>query len=147
MIDYVYADLFKKSSIDKQVKIEYDGGQFTNTDIPDNDFEITETLCSESNLVFGACEANSVKFTIANHGTSLVGKWLTISTVLSGNSNYPFYLGKYKVFSDKPSADRVFREIVAYDAMYDVLNADVTDWYSNLSFPMTLKQFRDSFFD
>lgn len=147
MIDYVYADLFKKSSIDKQIKIEYDGGQFTNTDIPDNDFEITEMLCSENNLVFGTCETNSVKFTIANHGTSLVGKWLTISTVLSGNSNYPFYLGKYKVFSDKPSADRVFREIVAYDAMYDVLNADVTDWYNSLAFPMTLKQFRDSFFD
>lgn len=147
MIDYVYADLFKKSSIDKQIKIEYDGGQFTNTDIPDNDFEITEMLCSENNLVFGACETNSVKFTIANHGTSIVGKWLTISTVLSGNSNYPFYLGKYKVFSDKPSADRVFREIVAYDAMYDVLNTDVTDWYNSLAFPMTLKQFRDSFFD
>jgi hypothetical protein len=30
--------------------------------------------------------------------------------------------------------------------MYDIINTDVKAWYAGLSFPMTLKQFRDSFF-
>lgn len=30
--------------------------------------------------------------------------------------------------------------------MYDIINTDVKSWYAGLSFPMTLKQFRNSFF-
>jgi hypothetical protein len=44
------------------------------------------------------------------------------------------------------SDDRNYREITAYDSMYDIINADVSQWYNGLSFPLTLKEFRDSFF-
>lgn len=54
-------------------------------------------------------------------------------------------MGVYKVDSDVPTADRRCRDIVAYDAMYDILNAEVSGWYNSLTFPMTLRQFRDSF--
>jgi len=54
--------------------------------------------------------------------------------------------GVFKVASDVPTADRTKRQITAYDAMYDIINTDVKSWYAGLSFPMTLKQFRDSFF-
>ena len=54
--------------------------------------------------------------------------------------------GVFKVASDVPTADRTKRQITAYDAMYDIINTDVKSWYAGLSFPMTLRQFRDSFF-
>lgn len=54
-------------------------------------------------------------------------------------------MGVYKVDSDVPTADRRYRDIVAYDAMYDILNAEVSGWYNSLTFPMTLRQFRTAF--
>lgn len=149
MVDYKYFDLFIKDSIDKQVKIEYAGGTITNTELFSESMELTESLCSESELRFGCCEASILKFKVANIMQPLIGKWLTVSETLNGNTDVPFQIGKYKVSSDKPTADRKHREIVAYDAMYDIINADVANWYNsvlpNKESTMTMKNFRTSF--
>lgn len=152
MVDYSLQDLFYASNVDKQLIITTDDGSvtITNTELHQESFELTESLCSESELTFGACEAAVVKFTISNVFTSLKDKWITVKMVLNGNSSNPFIFGRYKVVSDKPTADRTKREIEAYDALYDVINADVVDWYNeilpNTETYVTLKQFRDSFF-
>lgn len=151
MVDYKYKELFLKSYIDKQLKIAADDGSFaaTNSDIHFEDFELTESLCSDSELRFGSCEASMVKFQIRNAFIPLAGKWLTVTETLEGNTDVPFQYGRYKVFSDVPTADREYRDIVAYDAMYDILSADVAAWYNallpNKDSTVTLKQFRESF--
>ena len=75
---------------------------------------------------------------------------MTIKMVLAGNTANPFQIGRYKVCSDTPEADRTKRDIVAYDALYDVINADVAEWYNTLlpdkDSITTMKAFRDSFF-
>ena len=152
MVDYSLQNLFYTPNIDKQLIITADDGSvtITNTELHQESFELTESLCSESELTFGACEAAVVKFTISNVFTSLKDKWITVKMVLDGNSSNPFIFGRYKVVSDKPTADRTKREIEAYDALYDVINADVVGWYNeilpNTETYVTLKQFRDSFF-
>lgn len=152
MVDYSLQDLFYAPNVDKQLIITTDDGSvtITNTELHQESFELTESLCSESELTFGACEAAVVKFTISNVFTSLKDKWITVKMVLNGNSSNPFIFGHYKVASDKPTADRTKREIEAYDALYDVINADVVGWYNeilpNTETYVTLKQFRDSFF-
>ena len=147
MIDYEYADLFLKDNTNKQFIIHTDDGKImiTNSEVHSESFELTESICSENTLRFGASEASSVKFRISNVFTSLVGKWITVKCVLDGHTDKPFVFGRYKVYSDKPTADRSYRDIVAYDAMYDILNADVTEWYNSLKFPMPLKTFRNAF--
>lgn len=149
MIEYKYADLFTQDTVDKQVLIEYDGGVITNTELFSESMELTETLCSESELRFGACEASVIKFKVGNMLTSLIGKWITVKMYLNGNATEPLQIGKYKVYSDKPTADRKWRDIVAYDAMYEVINTDVADWYNevlpNEDSTMTMKAFRTSF--
>lgn len=127
---YKYSNLFYKDSIKKQIIIEYDGGTITNNELYSESFELTESLCSEEQLKFGTCEAGMVKFKIANIRKSLKNKWLTISMVVNEKDDEPLKLGKYKVYSDTPSADRNYREIVAYDAMYDIINADITEFYN-----------------
>lgn len=141
-------ELYFKEYADKQMLISVDGTKiaFDNSMIESEAFEMDESLCSESELKFGSCEANSVKFTVHNTPGSIVGKSITITETVDGDTENPFQYGKYKVYSDVPSSDRTKREITAYDAMYDIINADVKAWYSGLSFPMTLKAFRDSFF-
>lgn len=149
MVDYKYADLFKKDSVDKQMQIAFDGGIITNAELHSQQFELNESLCSDNQLRFGSCEASSIKFKISNIFTPLKDKWLTVSETLDGNTDEPFLLGKYKVDSEKPTADRRYREVTAYDAMYDIVSAEVSDWYNtilpNADSAVTLKQFRDSF--
>ena len=149
MIEYKYADLFTQDTVDKQVLIEYDGGTITNTELFSESMELTETLCSESELRFGACEASVIKFKIGNMLTSLLGKWITVKMYLNGNASEPLQIGRYKVYSDKPTADHKWRDIVAYDVMYDIINTNVADWYNtilpNENSTISMKAFRTGF--
>lgn len=149
MVNYKYADFYTKDSIDKQVKIEYDGGTITNEELFSESIELTESLCSESELRFGCCESSVLKFKVANIMIPLSGKWLSMCETLAGNTDVPFLFGRYKVNSDKPTADRRYREVTAYDSMYDIINSDVADWYNTIlpdkTSTVTLKEFRTSF--
>ena len=139
--------LFTDDTVDKQINIVTDDKKIniTNTELHEDKFELSESLCSEKELKFGACEASVVKFTISNIFQSLKGKWITVK-ITPKVADAPYQIGRYKVYSDKPTADRKCRNVEAYDALYDVLNADMAAWYSSLTFPMTLKAFRDAFF-
>ena len=153
MVDYQYSNLFLKDSVDKQLNIVSDDGKIniTNTELHQEKFELTESLCSESELTFGACEAGMIKFTVSNVFLPMKGKWLTAKMTLDGHEDKPFQIGRYKVYSDTPTADRTCRDVVAYDALYDILSSDVADWYNQIlpkkDSTVTLKQFRDSFFN
>lgn len=139
--------LFTDDTVDKQITIVTDDKKIniTNTELHEDKFELSESLCSEKELKFGACEASVVKFTISNIFQSLKGKWITVKITPKG-ADAPYQIGRYKVYSDKLTADRKCRDVVAYDALYDILNVDMAVWYSSLTFPMTLKAFRDAFF-
>ena len=153
MVNYQYSNLFLKDSVDKQLNIVSDDGKIniTNTELHQEKFELTESLCSESELTFGACEAGMIKFTVSNVFLPMKGKWLTAKMTLDGHEDKPFQIGRYKVYSDTPTADRTCRDVVAYDALYDILSSDVADWYNKIlpqkDSKVTLKQFRDSFFN
>ena len=167
MIDYIHKDLYWQDSIDKQLKIELeDGTILDNSMIYSEEFELEESVCSEDELRFGACEASCVKFRIFSIPNRLVGQKITISEVLGGQTDSPMQIGKYKIASAKPTADRDFIDIVAYDVMYDIIHSDVAEWYNNqfkattstttdedgnettvvTYSTTTLKKFRDSFF-
>lgn len=152
MVNYQYAELFKKDSIDKQLTIETDDKttKITNVELHQEQFELTESICSESELTIGSCEAAVLKFTVSNIFLPMKDKMVTVKTVIDNNTANPFQIGRYKVYSDTPTADRTKRDIVAYDSLYDVINADVAGWYNTLlpekDSTTTMKAFRDSFF-
>lgn len=158
------SELFCNDSIDKQLNIVSEDGDIniTNTELNSEKFELIESLCSETELVFGSCEASVVKFTVSNSFLPMKNKMLTVSMTLDGRVNEPYQIGKYRVYSDKPTADRKYRDVVAYDRMYELLNVDATNWYGNVFprrevkkedgktetvyDPVTLRHFRDNFF-
>ena len=152
MVNYQYAELFKKDSIDKQLTIETDDKttKITNVELHQEQFELMESICSEAELTIGSCEAAVLKFTVSNIFLPMKDKMITVKTVIDNNTSNPFQIGRYKVYSDTPTADRTKRDIVAYDALYDVINADVAEWYNTLlpdkDSITTMKAFRDSFF-
>ena len=148
MINSSLKEKYWDSATDKQMVISVVGTnqKIDNSMLEIGTFALEESLCSESELKFGACEANCVKFTARNTAGNIIGKAISIEETIDGDSENPMPYGVFKVASDVPTADRTKRQITAYDAMYDIINTDVKDWYAGLSFPMTLKQFRDSFF-
>lgn len=148
MINGKNKDLYYESSIHKQLNIEVVGTQavIDNSMRERDTFTLTEALNDGSELKFGSCLPNQISFTAHDVPTGIIGKKLRPVETLEGNEDDPFVYGEYKIYSDTPTADRTKRQIVAYDAMYDIINSDVKTWYDGLSFPMTLKAFRDSFF-
>ena len=141
-------ELYYASSIDKQLNIEVIGTKHVidNSMREQDTFTLTETLNDGTELKFGSCLPNQISFTGREVPIATKGMKLRVAETLEGNENDPFVYGTYTVQSDTPTADRTKRQITAYDAMYDIINADVKSWYDGLTFPMTLRQFRDSFF-
>lgn len=156
MIDYVNKDFFLQDSINKQWIItatkEENDETITVTTIGNEDLltesiSLTESLSSSDGLMFGRCESSRIEFTVYNAVASVKGCKLTVDIVLNNDTENPFRLGTYFVDSDRPTANRRHRKIVAYDRFYTLQDLDVKDWYNSLTFPITLKNFRDSFFN
>lgn len=148
MINYPYANLFNKDICKKEWIIIVDGvGALTNAELDSDSIELQESLCSDPDLIYGKCESSILKFTVHEVAPELIGKKLTVSMVLDNHTSDPFSVGTYYVVSDEPTLDHDVRKITAYDALGIVLNIDYSDWYKALSLPMTLKQFRDAFFN
>lgn len=148
MIEGKNKQIYFESSVYKQLNIEVIGSKcvIDNSMREQDTFTLTETLNDGTELKFGSCLPNQISFTAHDIPVGLIGKSLRPVEILEGNENEPFTYGEYKIYSDTPTADRTKRQIVAYDYMYDIINSNVKSWYDGLSFPMTLKAFRDSFF-
>lgn len=149
-----YKEIFYKDSVEKQVTIKSDDGliDIGNDDFEGETMELTESVCDKDELTFGACSAAQLRFTVSG-GFSLQGKWLNVDIGLKSEDAFasPYRLGRYKVNSDKPTADRTSRKVIAYDALYDILQADVAGWYNTIlpedDSRVYLRDFRDSFFN
>lgn len=145
-----FKELFIQSGIPKRLVLSFPNLSVTlrNEDIVSESMEISESLCSGTELRFGSCEASVFKLRIIGNVIPLIGESFTVSMYV-GDIAEPFVLGTYKVTSDKPTADRRYRDIVAQDAMYDIINADVAAWYNSIlpneDSATTLRAFRDSF--
>lgn len=102
---------------------------------------ITESVCSSQNLTFGECCASMFEITVADVLMDLTGKEFMATVEIGG---YEMALGIYRVDSFvREQVDRRRKKIVAYDRIMN-FDIDVAAWYQGLTFPLTLKQFRDS---
>lgn len=110
------------------------------TQVPDDNLTLTQVLCSTESLTFGQCGSTMLEVTVADVIPDLTEKWFTLSIEAGG---YEMIMGIYKVQSFERQADRNKKKIIAYDRMLNFA-VDVSGWYQGLTFPMSLKQFRDS---
>lgn len=104
----------------------------TNDLLEQEGFELHQSLCSESQITFGACESNYITFVMHENIPTVKGKTLSVYLIPDSDASKMLQIGVFKVQEDKLSADRTKRTVTAYDAMYDILNADVAGWYNSL---------------
>ena len=118
----------------------------TNERIYKDEINITDSLCSNEDITLGACESVELELKLSNNGNKYEGKKFKVSLVLNNHTSTPIPIGEFKVAEDELEDDQRVRNIKAYDALYELNTKDFAPWFNNLSFPMTLKEFRDSFF-
>jgi hypothetical protein len=106
------------------------------------EFELTESICSDDDLIYGKCNASKVKFTLANVDDDIKGKEFVLTQKV--NDTYSMPLGVFKVDTVTKQDDLIFKDVVAYDRMKKI-EVDVSEWYNSLTFPITLAVFRASF--
>ena len=145
MINYPYPTEFLGEAVQKNLLItdgtvtvsgdDYtvtgDTITITNSDLEEEAFEMHQSINSDMQLRFGSCESAYIAFVIRKSGiSSLIGKVLKVYIIPNHNASKILQLGVFKVQTDKLSYDGTRRSVSAYDAMYDVLNSDVADWYN-----------------
>lgn len=150
MIDYINKDLFDSdaTAIDIQIELS-DGTVYSNADLLSEEFSTDESICEDSTIDFGTCNSDCVKFRLGTISKNLKDEYITIKFILNGDTNNPFTLGKYRVFSDEISDDKEYKDITAYDDLYYISQLNVKEWYDAVfasAERVTIKDFRDSFF-
>jgi phage baseplate assembly protein gpV len=147
MINHEYLELFNEGSVRKDIDIVYDTDQhISNSDVVSGTFSLNESAFATKELRFGSLVASELSVKLYNTVPNLMDKEISVSITLDNMASNPLKIGKYKVLEDKPTTDRLYKQIKAYDSLYEVINKEVVSWYEGLLFPMTLKVFRDSFF-
>lgn len=146
MINHIANDLYLQDGVKKQLIISYDDGEITNNQIHFEKFSLTESISAETELKFGGCEASMIEFRVTSDVQSLKDKWLTVSQILNDDFDNPIIFGYFKVYSDKLTADKKNRDIQAYDAMFYLVNTEISEWYNGFMFPVSLGFFRKQLF-
>lgn len=144
-----YASIEEKnaflSAMQKNLELVFDDSTtIDNEDIALENMNLEQTLCDETELRFGKISAACFKTRISASTKRYKGLWFN-ATIKAGE--YERKLGRFQVYSDEMTSDLIYRDIVAYDALYGAMNTDVTEWYNGLTFPITQKAFRDSLFE
>lgn len=109
-------------------------------DVLSEQMTLHESICEEEQLKFGGCNASSFELTVFNLNSGIKG--YEIEPVLITNKT-EIPLGVFYVETIEKYAGKDYKKLTAYDKMryFDV---DVKDWYDNLTFPISVKNFRDS---
>jgi hypothetical protein len=141
MINTSFNELYKESDVHKSLIVYFPELDVTLDieNIVGSSLILTETLCSDNDLVFGSCESNIFELTIANVEIDLVGKLIVVTQIVDDVNEMP--LGTFVVENVERQNDRRYRKITAYDRM-KLLDVNASDWYNGLTFPMTLAAFR-----
>ena len=136
-----------KGSVHKTITITVPGKNitFTNTDLVKESVSLTERIETERNLSFKGCCASVFSFTVNNLVTDIRGEYIEATIQPDDGTEIPLFAGYVETQSNRTFEDYQ-TEITAYDPLIKVLDRDVTAWYNGLSFPILVRNFRNSFF-
>jgi hypothetical protein len=109
-------------------------------DVLSEQMTLHESICEEEQLKFGGCNASSFELTVFNLNSGIKGYEIE-PVLITKKTEIP--LGVFYVETIEKYAGKDYKKLTAYDKMryFDV---DVKDWYDSLTFPISVKNFRDS---
>lgn len=110
------------------------------SDVLSEQMTLHESICEEEQLKFCGCNASSFELTVFNLNSGIKGYEIE-PVLITKKTEIP--LGVFYVETIEKYAGKDYKKLTAYDKMryFDV---DVKDWYDSLTFPISVKNFRDS---
>ena len=118
---------------------------FTNTDLIKESVSLTERIETERNLSFKGCCASVFSFSVNDFVQDIRGEYIEATIQADEGTEIPLFCGYVETQSNRTFEDYQ-TDFVAYDPLYKVLDRDVTAWYNGLSFPILVRNMRNSFF-
>lgn len=117
-----------------------------NTNLVSESVELTEILESGKYIEFRGCNSSTFKFKVAGLLQDVRGEYIEVSIQAGNTDIIPLFKG-YVVSQNNRTFEDITSEIECQDIMYQLRNVDVTSWYNSLTYPITIKNFRDSLFN
>ncbi len=142
-------DAYKSDASHKMLVVRIPGAgiTLTNEDILADSLELKEAIESSDNLSFQGCIASSFKIECFNLvDDTLVGERIEADITADDTQTIPLFRGFISEVTNT-THEEFTTTIRAYDALYRINNKDVTAWYNSLSFPISIINFRNSFFN
>lgn len=142
-------DAYKSDASHKMLVVRIPGAgiTLTNEDILADSLELKEAIESSDNLSFQGCIASSFKVECFNLvDDTLVGERIEADITADDTQTIPLFRGFISEVTNT-THEEFTTTIRAYDALYRINNKDVTAWYNSLSFPISIINFRNSFFN
>ena len=145
---YVKKD-YKDDSITKTLVIEFPDLSLTvpTEEVYSESMRLYESILEHESIEFVGCIASKFEVQIRNTATYqkvLKGQRIVASIYTENTENYPIPLFHGIVDECKKEINKQYVKITAYDELYTKGNIDVSSWYKNLHFPITLGNLRTS---
>lgn len=120
----------------RQTIIHFPNGEFTDitSGIHMGTTKLSKALCENgTNVMLGGCVASQFECVLESTENFTNVEIEVYQSI--GEFNQPLFVGL--VDSCELQSDRLSIKIVAYDKFYNLSSKSVSDWYSNLSFPIS----------
>ena len=118
---------------------------FTEHNIVNKSLKLTETIESGRELTFMGCNSNIFEFSGEDIAMDLRDEYVEAYVTANSTERIPLFKG-YVADQTNQTHEDVITGFTCYDEIWKKRNMDVTSWLLGLTYPITVKNFRDSFF-
>lgn len=139
-------DQYRADNVHKELEIRIPSANLIlyNEDIVAESVNLTESIESSNNLSFTGCIASVFKFSCVNLIQDIAGAYIEVDITADDTSEtVPLFRG-YVEDVTNPSHEELTTSVTCYDVLYKASNTDVRSWYDTLSFPISVRNFRNS---
>lgn len=113
--------------------------------VHEESMSLKESILEGKNVEFVGCISSEFSIKLSNILFQPKGKKIVVTIETDDTDEIPLFQGI--VDSVKMEGEKGVKTIKAYDVLYTVGQKDIAEWYQGLTFPITVKNFRDSLFE
>ena len=118
---------------------------FTGDDILGESVKLIEKIDTERSLTFKGCIASKFTFKVADNVIDLRGEYLEATIQADDTEEIPLFSG-YVDDQDNDTREDIVTTFTCYDPLYKIGSKNMQSWVDGLSFPITVRNFRNSLF-
>lgn len=137
---------YRNDNVHKEIEIRIPSANLTlhNEDIVSESVNLTESIESGNNLSFTGCIASVFKFSCVNLVQNIAGAYIEADIIADNTvETVPLFRG-YVDEVTNPSHEEITTSVTCYDVLYKLSDTDVRAWYDGLTFPISIRNFRNS---